>query len=610
MITDFSINNFRIFSEKTDFEISPITILTGPNNSGKSTLIRAIRLLVESAKSNSLLYLLRSSSDTDYISYIDVFGQGDVKTGTTFEFSIPLSLFKIENEIYGFESNLDTNCNIKLNYIQHNSDNSPQLILNYLIIKSMDGKIIFKIYQNKSLPLEYKYEGNIELFFSHNLEKILKKYSVRSLFKKLSLTSSSENEIIAKIKEDIEKNPYVTMNYDEFDKTDLIRKLIDIQGSLERNVSPGKSILGILSNRDQWTPDYMKYIENNEELLINNEDKKILATILASLKEEFFIEFDRFCLGVLKSLVKNMLTLDHYIPAFRGKMLREFGRNDSERISKTIFKLLDKNKAINAPFYVCTDDRILLLESGQYLKFVNSMLREIFKLNLKIEIKYNNLKHKYEILFNDERNKLIFEYGELLDDEEQAVIKSVKYADKFIEPTNLIDMGSGMYHLILFLIEIELAIIDGGYKYFETMLSEAQPQEQQEESLFYKIDGKSDHTIIIEEPELSLHPNYQSLLADVIEHAYNFFGVKFIIETHSEYLIRKLQLLTAKKYFKQNAVLIYNMNKPKNEVDVNSIRKIKIKLDGSLTQNFGPGFFDEADNIALNLFLLKKHQTN
>lgn len=610
MITDFSINNFRIFSEKTDFEISPITILTGPNNSGKSTLIRAIRLLVESAKSNSLLYLLRSSSDTDYLSYIDVFGQGDVKTGTTFEFSIPLSLFKIENEIYGFESNLDTNCNIKLNYIQHNSDNSPQLILNYLIIKSMDGKIIFKIYQNKSLPLEYKYEGNIELFFSHNLEKILKKYSVRNLFKKLSLTSSSENEIIAKIKEDIEKNPYVTMNYDEFDKTDLIRKLIDIQGSLERNVSPGKSILGILSNRDQWTPGYMKYIENNEELLINNEDKKILATILASLKEEFFIEFDRFCLGVLKSLVKNILTLDHYIPAFRGKMLREFGRNDSERISKTIFKLLDKNKAINAPFYVSTDDRILLLESGQYLKFVNSMLREIFKLNLKIEIKYNNLKHKYEILFNDERNKLIFEYGELLDDEEQAVIKSVKYADKFIEPTNLIDMGSGMYHLILFLIEIELAIIDGGYKYFETMLSEAQPQEQQEESLFYKIDGKSDHTIIIEEPELSLHPNYQSLLADVIEHAYNFFGVKFIIETHSEYLIRKLQLLTAKKHFKQNAVLIYNMNKPKNEVDVNSIRKIKINPDGSLTQNFGPGFFDESTKIAVDLFLLKQEQNN
>ena len=171
-------------------------------------------------------------------------------------------------------------------------------------------------------------------------------------------------------------------------------------------------------------------------------------------------------------------------------------------------------------------------------------------------------------------------------------------------------MGSGMYHLILFLIEIELAIIDGGYKYSEVILSEAQAQEQQEESLFYKIDSKSDHTIIIEEPELSLHPNYQSLLADVIEHAYNFFGVKFIIETHSEYLIRKLQLLTAKKHFKQNAVLIYNMNKPKNEVDVNSIRKIKINPDGSLTQNFGPGFFDESTKIAVDLFLLKQEQKN
>ena len=65
------------------------------------------------------------------------------------------------------------------------------------------------------------------------------------------------------------------------------------------------------------------------------------------------------------------------------------------------------NNAINDLDFVSTNDRVLFFRDGQNLKFVNSMLREIFKLNLNIEIKYNNLKHIHEFLFNDERNKLI-----------------------------------------------------------------------------------------------------------------------------------------------------------------------------------------------------------
>ena len=37
---------------------------------------------------------------------------------------------------------------------------------------------------------------------------------------------------------------------------------------------------------------------------------------------------------------------------------------------------------------------------------------------------------------------------------------------------------------------------------------------------------------------------------------------------------------------------------------------INITKDGSLTRNFGKGFFDEADNIAMELFLLKMGQKN
>jgi AAA15 family ATPase/GTPase len=46
-ITKFGLQNFRIFKEHFDFELAPIMVLTGPNNSGKSSLSKALLLLKE-----------------------------------------------------------------------------------------------------------------------------------------------------------------------------------------------------------------------------------------------------------------------------------------------------------------------------------------------------------------------------------------------------------------------------------------------------------------------------------------------------------------------------------------------------------------------------------
>ncbi len=52
--------------------------------------------------------------------------------------------------------------------------------------------------------------------------------------------------------------------------------------------------------------------------------------------------------------------------------------------------------------------------------------------------------------------------------------------------------------------------------------------------------------VLLEEPESNLHPNLQSKLADFLIDASDRFGIKWVIETHSEYFIRKLQYWTAK----------------------------------------------------------------
>ena len=44
ILKKISLNNFRVFKDKTDFELAPITILTGANNSGKSSVLKALLL--------------------------------------------------------------------------------------------------------------------------------------------------------------------------------------------------------------------------------------------------------------------------------------------------------------------------------------------------------------------------------------------------------------------------------------------------------------------------------------------------------------------------------------------------------------------------------------
>ncbi|KAA6331110.1 hypothetical protein EZS27_020263, partial [termite gut metagenome] len=44
-INNISFENFRVFKNKSDFDLAPITILTGANSSGKSSVIKALKLL-------------------------------------------------------------------------------------------------------------------------------------------------------------------------------------------------------------------------------------------------------------------------------------------------------------------------------------------------------------------------------------------------------------------------------------------------------------------------------------------------------------------------------------------------------------------------------------
>ena len=125
-------------------------------------------------------------------------------------------------------------------------------------------------------------------------------------------------------------------------------------------------------------------------------------------------------------------------------------------------------------------------------------------------------------------------------------------------------------------------------------------------------------TVVIEEPEANLHPAMQSKLADMFVEATNKFKVQIIVETHSEYLIRKMQYLVAKEYLltskdeisiSNDRVNIYYINSEKDE-EGRKAYEINITKNGQLTESFGKGFFDETTNLQFELYKLNNAQSN
>ena len=62
-INKFGIGNFRIFKKQQNFTFAPITILTGTNSSGKSSLTKAIMLMKESMLKSKLSKLDFNTTD-------------------------------------------------------------------------------------------------------------------------------------------------------------------------------------------------------------------------------------------------------------------------------------------------------------------------------------------------------------------------------------------------------------------------------------------------------------------------------------------------------------------------------------------------------------------
>ena len=138
------------------------------------------------------------------------------------------------------------------------------------------------------------------------------------------------------------------------------------------------------------------------------------------------------------------------------------------------------------------------------------------------------------------------------------------------EEVPLADLGMGSIQIILLLLKLATLIEDS---------------------------GSCPGLVIIEEPEQNIHPKLQSKLAELFESVHREFKLRFLIETHSEYMIRKTQAMIATKevLFEQNPFRVYYF--PDNKVPYD----MEYQPNGTFAQPFGEGFYDAASGLSFQV---------
>lgn len=93
------------------------------------------------------------------------------------------------------------------------------------------------------------------------------------------------------------------------------------------------------------------------------------------------------------------------------------------------------------------------------------------------------------------------------------------------------------------------------------------------------INGKSDNTLfLLQQPEVHLHPKAQAEIGNLICQTYAEFGNRFIVETHSDFIVNRVRVMVRKGIVNGSDVsIIYFERKP----DGNSVRLFNLEIDSN-----------------------------
>ena len=485
----FGLENFRVFKDYTWFDFAPITVLTGPNNSGKSSLNKALLFLQDNLNKGKISPIFKMVQDgvddgkvmVGFDENGIVYDEDRTEEPTYFECFEPPSL-SFDSKVHGLNypnsTKFRTGNSDKLNFaLEYNISNKESCIY----------QISCKIDKVRDVA-ENLFELEIYTMVGSEKKPVL-------LIQPCSILFDIElyNQIVE------EKHQVNNLN----------------------NINISKEITK--TSRiffEQW------FEENKFGKESKNSAKKVFGALKLTQNTNGSIRCN--------PIEQNLKNLDFWTSS-RTEQKRIYAGDDSSEMKMSLEKIHRKTGKAD-------------------LKEIFSPFTQIFGINGQLDSTYVQEQESYS---------------------------------PNIDGFSLPNFGYGYTQLASLFFKLIAHCYD-------------------DEDIFY---NGSESMIILEEPEVNLHPNFQSKLADLFLRYASRFKIQFMIETHSEYMIRKFQYLVAKGRMKKEDIVIYYFHDPNNVPEGEpQVKKIEILEDGSLSSDFGTGFFDEATNWELELLRLKNHK--
>ena len=572
------LKNFRIFDHTDGFlgELSSINILTGANNSGKSSIIKALQLLKNSSKENQFpLYLDLNQQEHLLGDFDNVLFD---KQNRNLIIALPFTFLGMNN-LY-----------ISLKYTIPTSKNTFKASLRAMdVIDKKDGSLVFSFAYREATEEEKQ---------SHkeNYEEKLKAH-----------------------KEKEEKSPPPKGDIFSFSQFGLFAPLNPLVGYVEwsMNLEKLKSyLIGLkefyllyIKKRREWVgldkiDERLKDVLFIPSILVNSFAKEVDAGFwddfidnkIGDRKEAIGMEavgeydFDAEEVFFPPPQIEDIL---YYftLNIFRNKLIWNIEEDNgtSSSIMENCFK--DSWKALT--------QRIGTINYISNIKEENSRIY-----NANINSPFINLLKEYvslDYVNTDFINRYLtnFEIGKgiAIDYNPKYQLISVTITTFDGTERELVDFGYGIKQLVLILIQISVL----------AEKSKRTEHEYDEDGETYK-DYYDPKILLVEEPESNLHPKWQSVLAEMFAEASMKFKIQLVIETHSEYLIRKLQNLVAEQHLQPDSIKIFYLrNLYKLQSGKKQVESLHIHQDGSIDYKmFDAGFFDESDNLEFSLLNIQR----